>query len=203
MVQCWVSDHYPRLDASHILHLKGFGTGRFPPNRGGDECLVQLLLDAVGPKGAIVWDGDLFAEDSFTRILDQAGVTRKNMKEHERTRFYNKELFTNVTCCFKAFQSSVLEFCEVRFQVVDKLQVLSAGSVTAVAFYWRSLKQSFLDSWLPRLKRYSAGLHLVLLDDPGEAWKSIRRENWQQLWNYFEIYRVYDYKQHILSGKYI
>eukprot|EP00434_Breviolum_minutum_P030423 symbB.v1.2.026907.t1/scaffold2726.1/size72210/5 len=76
--------------------------------------MVDLLSDAVGTTGAIIWDGDEFAEDSFTRILDK---------------------------------------------------VLASHSVTAVAFYWRRMKDDFLASWGPKVARYPGGLHLVLLDE--------------------------------------
>jgi len=44
-------------------------------------------------------------------------------------------------------------------------EVLASHSVTAVAFYWRRMKDDFLASWGPKVARYPGGLHLVLLDE--------------------------------------
>ncbi|CAJ1406499.1 unnamed protein product [Effrenium voratum] len=66
------------LTNGQVVHLKGFGRGRFPgDDLCADESLVQLLLDALGPSGVMVWDGDEFAEDSFTRILDKVASAHR------------------------------------------------------------------------------------------------------------------------------
>lgn len=119
-------------EATHVVHLKGFGCGRFPEDGRGccDLWLVEMLAAACGTSGVIAWDGDEFGEDSFTRILDKA---------------------------------------------------LSSRSIPAVAFYWRSLKDSFLESWQPRAERYSGGLHLVLLEENKTCGSPRSDASWVQL----------------------
>eukprot|EP00933_Yihiella_yeosuensis_P025837 TRINITY_DN20032_c0_g1_i1.p1 TRINITY_DN20032_c0_g1~~TRINITY_DN20032_c0_g1_i1.p1 ORF type:complete len:266 (-),score=51.32 TRINITY_DN20032_c0_g1_i1:114-911(-) len=64
--------------ASHIVHLKGFGTGGFPSSQDVDDGdLVAEILKELGSDGVLVWDGDLFDELSFTRILDKVLKSQK------------------------------------------------------------------------------------------------------------------------------
>ncbi|CAE7440240.1 unnamed protein product [Symbiodinium necroappetens] len=57
---------------------KGIRIANMPSGeKGSDDCLVNIVRKVVGPDGVLVWDGDEFSEDSFTRILDQALATSK------------------------------------------------------------------------------------------------------------------------------
>eukprot|EP00929_Paragymnodinium_shiwhaense_P052742 TRINITY_DN26418_c0_g1_i2.p1 TRINITY_DN26418_c0_g1~~TRINITY_DN26418_c0_g1_i2.p1 ORF type:complete len:225 (-),score=40.80 TRINITY_DN26418_c0_g1_i2:336-1010(-) len=80
----WSSEVLAEVPQERIVHFKGFGVGKLR-SRLYDEQVQAVLEEAVGSGGAaganpapgvVVWDGDEFDSDSFTRILDTLLSTR-------------------------------------------------------------------------------------------------------------------------------
>merc|ERR1712113_969586 len=91
----------------------GFGSGKLMTEE-HDKAIVADLRVALGESGVLIWDGDFFHPQSFTRVLDL---------------------------------------------------LLQGAKIPAVAFYFRSGREEFVNAWRNRLPA-SAPVHLVLLDDP-------------------------------------
>lgn len=66
---CEVPAFLAGVPKDRIVHFKGFGVGKLL-SREYDAAILAELSEAIGDDGVIVWDGDEFADTSFTRVLD-------------------------------------------------------------------------------------------------------------------------------------
>lgn len=57
------------IERDNIVHVKGFGEEVLVTEEYDDDLLAKLS-EAVG-EGVVCWDGDLFHEQSFTRVVDK------------------------------------------------------------------------------------------------------------------------------------